>query len=138
MELAKGVEYIIKNDIFTNNEYQLSDAFRVMIDRGHIFKALEIDACLDCGIPDTLFSTNRTLLEQGSGNAIHQTAVVENSDLTHCTISENCSVINTELTNVIMLPGSKIVNQHVEDQIVGFDECIESETPLNILINNKK
>ena len=132
-ELAEGVEYLIKNDIRTNNEYQLTDAFGVMIERGHIFKAIEIDACLDCGIPDTMFSTNKTLLEQGSRNALHPTAVIENSDLTHCTISENCSVINTVLTNVIMLPGSKVVNQHMENIIVGFDECLESEVSRLIL-----
>ena len=132
-ELAEGVEYLIKNDIRTNNEYQLTDAFRVMMERGHIFTAIEIDACLDCGIPDTMFSTNRTLLEQGSGNAIHPSAVIENSNLTHCTISKNCSVINTVLTNVIMLPGSKVVNQHMENIIVGFDECLESEVSRLIL-----
>ena len=137
-ELAAGVEYLMENDIRTKNEYQLTDAYGIMIEKGHIFHALEIDTCLDCGIPKTMCSSNQKLLNQGQGNAIHPTAVIENSDLTHCTISKNCSVINTELTNVIMLPGSKIVNQHVEDQIVGFDECIESETPLNILINNKK
>ena len=53
MELAEGLEYIIKNDIRTNNEYQLTDAFGIMIKRNHIFKAFEIDACLDCGIPDS-------------------------------------------------------------------------------------
>ena len=127
------MEYLIKNDILTNNEYQLTDAFGVMIDRGHILKALEIDAWLDCGIPETMFSTNRTLLEQESGNSIHPTAVIENSDLTHCTISENCSVINTVLTNVIMLPGSKVVNKHIENDIVGFDECLESKTSRIIL-----
>ena len=127
-ELAEGVEYLINNDIRTQNEYQLTDAYGVMIKRGHIFKALEIDAYLDCGIPATIFSTNRTLLEQGIGNAIHSTAVIENSELIHCTISENCRVINAELSNVIMLPGSQIINQHVENKIVGFDECLESET----------
>ena len=132
-ELAEGVEYLIKNDIRTNNEYQLTDAFGVMIDRGHIFKALGIDACLDCGIPDSVFSTNRTLLEQGNGNAIHPTAVVNNSDLIHCSISENCGVINSKLNNVIMLPGSKVVNQHMKNKIVGFDECLESEVSHLIL-----
>ena len=132
-ELAQGVEYLIKNNIRTNNEYQLTDAYGVMIKRGHIFKALEIDACLDCGIPETMFSTNRTLLEQGNGNAIHPTAIVKNSDLTHCTISENCSVINTQLTNVIMLSGSKIINQHLENKIIGFDECMDREVTNLIL-----
>ena len=125
-ELAEGVEYIIKNNIRTKNEYQLTDAFGVMIKKGHIFKALVIDACLDCGISDTMYSTNRTLLEKESGNAIHPTSFVENSDLIHCTISENCIIINSYLNNVIMLPGSKVVNQKMENKIVTFDECLDS------------
>ena len=72
-----------------------------------------------------MFSSNRKLLKEGIGNAVHPTAIIKDSDLTHCTISENCSVINTELTNVIMLPGSKVINQHIENKIVGFDECIK-------------
>ena len=126
IELAKAVEYLIKNDIRTQNEYHLTDAIGVMIERGHIFKVLEIDDCLDCGILDTMFSTNRTLLEQGSGNAIHPTAIVKNSTITNCTISENCSVINTQLNNVIMLSGSKVVNKHIENKIVSFNECLSS------------
>jgi len=133
MELAKGVEYIIKNDICTNNEYQLTDAFSVMIERGHIFKAIEIDTCLDCGIPDTLSSTNRRLLAKGNSNAVHPTAVVENSDLTFCTVSENCRVFNSELTNVIIFPGGTIINQNIENKIVGFDECLDNEVSRIIL-----
>ena len=125
-ELAEGVKYIIQNDIRTKNEYQLTDAYSVMIENDHIFNALEISTCLDCGIPETMCATNMTLLEQGNGNAIHPSAVVTNSDLTHCTISENCNINNTELTNVIMLPGSKVINQHLENMIIGFDACLES------------
>ena len=132
-ELVKGLEYIIKNDIRSHNEYQLTDAYGVMIEKGHIFTAFEIDDCLDCGILDSMCSTNRTLLEKGNGNAIHPTAVVENSDLNYCTISENCSVINSSLNNVIMLPGSKVVNQHIENQIVSFDECLKGEASHLIL-----
>jgi len=25
-----------------------------------------------------------------------------------------------------MLPGSKVINQHIENKIVGFDECIKN------------
>ena len=41
-ELFEGVEYLIKNDIRTKNEYQLTDAYRVFIVSGHIINALEI------------------------------------------------------------------------------------------------
>ena len=132
-ELFEGVEYIMNNDIRTKNEYQLTDAFRVMIERGHIINALEIPTCLDCGIPESMCATNMALLTQGSGNAIHPSAVVTNSDLTYCTISENCNVNNAKLTNVIMLPGSKVINQHLENMIIGFDACLESEISRIIL-----
>ena len=36
-------------------------------------------------------------------------------------------VINAKLANVIMLPGSKVVNQQMENKIVGFDEDLEND-----------
>jgi len=129
-ELAVAVEYLIKNDIRTKNEYQLTDAYRVMLDRGHVFESLMIDVCLDCGIPATLFSTNQELLERENYNAIHSTAIVENSDLSHCTISKNCKIVNSKLQNVIMLHGSQVQNQNLEDVIVGIDERLVGEVVL--------
>ena len=118
------------HDIRTKNEYQLTDAFQIMIDEGHTFNSLEIDACLDCGIPDTILSTNRILLEREGENAIHPSAVIENSDLTHCSISENCHIENSGLENVIMLPGSRITNQCIENRIVGLEEIlVEANIP---------
>ncbi len=125
-ELSEGVEYLINNDIRTKNEYQLTDAFSVMIENDHIFNALEISSYLDCGIPETMCATNMTLLGQGRNNAIHPSAVVINSNLNHCTISENCNVNNSKLNNVIMLPGGKVINQHLENMIIGFDACLKS------------
>ena len=127
-ELAKGIEYLMENNIRTKNEYQLTDAFSFMLDDGHQFGALEIDTCLDCGIPETLLSTNRVLLEQRNENIIHDSAIITNSKLSHCTISENCRVEGSKLVNVIMLPDSKVLHQKIENIIVGYDEVFESET----------
>ena len=88
-ELVEGIEYLMDNNIRTKNEYQLTDAYSVMLNNGHQFKTLEIDACLDCGIPETLLSTNRTLLERMGDNDIHDSAIIANSKLSHCTISRN-------------------------------------------------
>ena len=121
-ELAKGVEYLMEKNIRTNNEYQLTDAFTAMLDNGHQFKAFEIDAWLDCGIPETLLSTNHILLERRNDNDIHVNAIINNSQLTHCTISENCYIENSELNNVIMLPGSRVTNKCLRNTILGYDE----------------
>ena len=125
--LAEGLKYLMDNNIRTKNEYQLTDAFTVMLDNGHQFIALEIEACLDCGIPETLLSTNRILLKRGDNNAIHKTAIINNSDLTHCTVSENCYIEGSKLSNVIMLPGCKVLYQNIDNAIVGHDKVMESK-----------
>ena len=122
LELSMGIEHLIKNDIRTKNEYQLTDAFQVMIDKGHIFNAFEIDECLDCGIPETLLSTNKTILTRMADNSVHDSAVITNSQINNCTILENCKIENSHLENVIVLRGGKVINQKIKNTIVGFDE----------------
>ena len=124
-ELTEGIEYLMENNIRTKNEYQLTDALTVMLDNDHQFKALEIDSCLDCGIPETLLSTNRILLGNGNDNDIHNTAIINNSHLSHCTISKNCYIENSKLENVILLAGSKVLHQNIGNTIVGYNEVIE-------------
>ena len=122
LELSMGIEHLIKHDIRTKNEYQLTDAFQVMIDKGHIFNAFEIDECLDCGIPETLLSANKTLLTRMEDNSVHDSAVITNSQINNCTILENCKIENSDLENVIMLSGGNVKNQTIKNTIVGFDE----------------
>jgi glucose-1-phosphate thymidylyltransferase len=122
LELSMGIEHLIKHDIRTKNEYQLTDAFQVMIDKGHIFNAFEIDECLDCGIPETLLATNKTLLTRMKGNSVHDSAVITNSQINNCTILENCKIENSHLENVIVLRGGEVTNQKIKNTIVGFDE----------------
>ncbi len=121
-ELMAGIEYLIENNIRTKNEYQLTDAFTVMLNNNHVFNALEIDACLDCGIPETMVSTNQILLERIGTNSIHPTSDIKDSSLNYCTISENCQIENSQLENVIVLRGGKVINQKIKNTIVGFDE----------------
>ena len=122
LELSMGIEHLIKNNIRTKNEYQLTDAFQVMIDKGHIFNAFEIDECLDCGIPETMLSSNKILLEREGDNSIHSSASINDSNLKNCTISENCLIKNSQLENVIVLRGGEVINQKIKNTIVGFDE----------------
>ena len=102
-----------------------ADIVIAMLENGHCFQALEIDACLDCGIPESLLSTNRILLKRRNDNDIHNTAIIKNSHLSHCTISKNCYIENSKMENVIMLAGSKVLHQNIENTIVGFNEVIE-------------
>ena len=58
-ELSDGIQYLMDNDIRTKNEYQITDAFEVMLKNGHRFQPFKIECTLDCGIPETILSTNK-------------------------------------------------------------------------------
>ena len=75
-----------------------------------------------------MLSTNLDLLKQLGDNVIHPSAIVQNSELSHCSISEGCHIENSKLYNVIMLPGGRVVHQNLANIIIGFDECMENQT----------
>ncbi|NPB03206.1 MAG: NTP transferase domain-containing protein [Thermotogae bacterium] len=61
--LYDSLRYILKNDIKTRGEYQLTDALKEMIERGWKVRAVEIDEWLDCGTLDQTLISQRRLLE---------------------------------------------------------------------------
>ena len=124
MELKDGIQNLIDNDRRTKNEYQLTDALQIMMDRGHVFTPFEIEACLDCGVPETMLATNKILLKRVGESSIHISAKVSNSNLVQSTVSKDCTVDNSRLENVIMLAGSKVSGKNLQNQIIGFQQEI--------------
>ena len=122
-KLANSLNYLYENKMQTKNEYQLTDALQQMLFDGEKFSTTIIDNCLDCGIPKTLLSTNKKLL---INNSIHKSATVENSKLNKVTIMENCTIIDTELENVIIFSGATVKNCKFKDKIIGYNEILES------------
>ncbi|MBT5955378.1 MAG: NTP transferase domain-containing protein [Candidatus Marinimicrobia bacterium] len=118
-KLQNALSYLYENKIQTKNEFQLTDALQHMLLLGEEFTTSMIDICLDCGIPGTLLSTNKELLKE---NFIHPKSTVENSVLNNVTIMENCTIIDAELENVIMLPGAIVSNCKFKDKIIGYNE----------------
>ncbi len=64
--LRKGLNELIKKDIRTKGELQLTDALQIMINTGEKFTTFPVDGWYDCGKPETLLSTNKFLLGQKS------------------------------------------------------------------------
>ena len=50
--------------IKTKGEYQITDAFQLMLERKLDFRSFQIDGWFDCGTPATLLETNRYMLEK--------------------------------------------------------------------------
>lgn len=90
--LAECLDEIVEKNIRTRNEYQLTDALQMMIERGEKFSTFEIQAWYDCGNTEMLLETNRHLLQAYTSAPsdrpscvvvdpvfIHESAVVEHS-----------------------------------------------------------
>ena len=113
---------IIVGSVLGASEY-VADALQEMLSNGEKFSTSIINNHLDCGIPETLLSTNKALLKK---NFIHSTSRVENSELSNVTIMENCTIIDTELDNVIILPGATLNNCKFKDRIIGYNSKFEN------------
>ena len=122
-KLKNALHYLYANQIQTKNEYQLTDALQQMLSNSEKFLTSIIDNCLDCGIPETLLSTNKELLKE---NFIHTNSTVENSVLSNVTIMEDCTIIDAELENVIILSGATVNNCKFSDKIIGYNEILEN------------
>lgn len=62
--LRETLERMIRDDIRTRGEYQITDALQLMIDAGVPFLPWQIDGWYDCGKKETLLATNRHFLDQ--------------------------------------------------------------------------
>jgi glucose-1-phosphate thymidylyltransferase len=62
--LAEALEYIIAQDVRTQNEYHLTDALMYMIQNGEPMLTYDVDNWFDCGRKETLLHANATLLNR--------------------------------------------------------------------------
>ncbi|HET6512400.1 MAG TPA: nucleotidyl transferase, partial [Candidatus Kapabacteria bacterium] len=113
------------------NEYQLTDALQLMIERGEEFSTFEIEAWYDCGKPETLLETNRHLL--GLRSAKHP-------GFEGSVILDPVEIgVDVEIRNSVVGPfvsvgaGSKVENTVIRDSIVG-ENCSLSNLSLDLSI----
>jgi glucose-1-phosphate thymidylyltransferase len=71
--LMEATSELIRNGSRTKGEFQLTDAMQNMLESGQEFGAFEVDGWFDCGKPETLLDTNRSLLLIGRGDESGET-----------------------------------------------------------------
>jgi glucose-1-phosphate thymidylyltransferase len=130
--LLDNLKDLMKRNIRTRGEFQLTDGLQLMIEGGEKIKHFMIEGWYDCGKPETLLSTNRHLLEQQTPSAarpgvlvqppvfISPKANVKNSVIgPYATIAEGASVENAIIRNSIISEGATVAHTLLEDSIVG-------------------
>ncbi|MDP4198248.1 MAG: sugar phosphate nucleotidyltransferase [Bacteroidota bacterium] len=115
--LRQCLDELIEKNIRTRNEYQLTDALQLMVERGEKFSTFELKGWYDCGKPETLLSTNRHLLKSGTQvrPETRNTVIVEPVFIAQSAQIDD-SIIGPFAT---IGGGARIKNSIVRDSIVG-------------------
>jgi glucose-1-phosphate thymidylyltransferase len=127
------INELIEKGIKTKGEYQITDAFQLMVDKGARLSIFEIEGWYDCGKPETLLETNRFLLEKSGGEFrpredciiippvyIHDTAKLTSAIIgPHVTIDADSIIANSVIKNSLIAKGADIRNEILNESLIG-------------------
>jgi len=129
--LFECLDDLIRKDIRTKGEYQLTDGLQLMLESGEKMQAAEIN-WLDCGKPEELLATNRYLLTRncppvGAHNAfivppvfIADEVSIENAVIgPHVSIGKGCRISNAIIKDSVVHPNAEVHNVLLSGSIVG-------------------
>jgi glucose-1-phosphate thymidylyltransferase len=129
---------LVRKDIRTKGEYQLTDALQMMLDRGEQMTTFAVDGWYDCGKPETLLSTNRTLLEKSASPRTIPGVVIRgpvsispSAVVTHCvigpntTIGDHAVVSDSIVQNSIVSENARVARSVLENSIIGLGARVE-------------
>ncbi|MGE5680543.1 MAG: sugar phosphate nucleotidyltransferase [Bacillota bacterium] len=136
--LVEALNELVKRDIRTKGELQLTDALQLMIEAGENITTFPVDGWYDCGKPETLLSTNRYILEHDASHVelrsvvinhpvyIAASAIVENSVIgPFTTISEGCVIKDAIIKNSIIGTGAKVEKAMLDHSLVGNSTVVK-------------
>jgi glucose-1-phosphate thymidylyltransferase len=130
--LFRHLDYLIEKDIKTKGEYQLTDAFKFMIEKEDIkLKSLTVARWHDCGNINSLLRTNAAILKDcpkwfknkkqiKNFSYISNSSILKNSNIEHfVTVGENSLIEKSNIKNSIVGNAVKIVNSDILDSVIG-------------------
>ena len=130
--LFNSIEYIIKNNITTKGEFQITDAMEVMINQNEKFVPYYVEGWLDCGKHETILETNQYLLKKNSKKYSFKNCMInypvfigKNVTLDNCiigpytTINDGCILKNSIIKNSIVENNTHIENSVIKNSLIG-------------------
>lgn len=136
--LVESLEELIKKDIRTKGELQLTDALQIMINKGEKLTTFPVDGWYDCGKPETLLSTNKFLLDQKSFSKEYKNVVInepvyiaedveiENSVIgPYTTIDKTTIIKDSVIRNSIVGSNAFVSKSLLDNSIIGGNSIIK-------------
>ncbi len=142
---------LVEKDIRTKGEYQLTDAFQLMIDKGAVMTTFELDGWYDCGKPETMLATNRYLLSINSQIGKPENCIIiepvfidEKANVTNSIIGPNTTIAkgaiveNSIIENSILNANCKVSHTQLNDSLIGESAIVEGKVKqLNVGDNSE-
>lgn len=133
--LVEAIESQMERNISLKNEYFLADAINIMIEQGADMRVQPIETWLDAGVPETVLSTNRYLLENRvkpidakrypGAVIIPPVAIAKDVKIEHSvvgpyvSIAAGCEVHDCILSNCVIDSGTKLEKKILENSLLG-------------------
>lgn len=131
--LYDSLSEVIERDIRTKGEYQLTDALKIMLERGEEMGTFPVEGWYDCGRPETLLEANRVLLERSGGNgeetegaillppvSIDPTAEIERSVVgPYVSVAAGASIRDSVVRDSILNAGAVVERSVLGQSLVG-------------------
>ncbi|MCA9424863.1 MAG: NTP transferase domain-containing protein [Candidatus Omnitrophica bacterium] len=122
-KLADALEtLIVEQDKTTKGEYQLTDALQIMLEEGEEMTTFPVTNWFDCGKPETVLATNRSLLQKKSKSVVAPGCIIREPVY----IAENVKLVDSILgPNASIAEGSVIEESIVQDSIVNRNSTVK-------------
>ncbi len=137
-ELFLQLDNLVKNNIRTKGEFQLTDALSGMLKSGIKMNTFSVPGWYDCGKPETLLETNRILLEKKHNNPkldsviiinpcfIPESAKIKNSIIgPYVSVGENVIIENSIIQNSILNNHSEVRDILLNNSLIGENAYAE-------------
>ncbi len=138
--LFEALNEMIKTDRKTKGEFYLTDAFKIMLEKGADMTTFQMDGWFDCGKPETLLATNRYLLEKKNGGnpKVHEEnsiiippvfigegVILKNSIIgPHVSIADDVKINTSIIKNSIINKNAVIENAQFTDSLIGENATV--------------
>ena len=131
--LKQCLKFLMDNNIRTKNEFQLTDALQMMLEKGCKFRTAPVQKWLDCGLAETLLDTNAHVLKRVDNSAsvnlpgvkviapcyIGKDVKIENSTIgPNVSVGDGCVIENSTISNAVLWDAVKVSGQTLDNVIM--------------------
>ena len=121
------IDMLYEHEIKAKGEYNFPEALDLMVKNGKKILVEPVEGWYDCGRVDTALATNKAFCERQqieNRSSVSDEAIIDASTVFNCIVMKDARIIDSDLENSIVGPGSVIKN--TKGRVVcGTDTMIE-------------